>query len=59
MRCLTRIAFPVFVAVATLTVCSLGVRTELMFAKSSIADHRQQVQLARQTAEKKKANHDD
>jgi hypothetical protein len=53
MRCLSRIAFPVLVAVATLAVCSLGVRAELMIAKSSIADHPQQAQFAGQAAEKK------
>jgi hypothetical protein len=33
-----RMAFPVLVGIATLTVCSIGVRAELKIAKNSIAD---------------------
>jgi hypothetical protein len=60
MRFPARIAFPVLVGVATLTICSLGVRAELKIAKNSIADHRfRAAQLAQQAAEPKKVNHDE
>jgi hypothetical protein len=55
MRFPAQIAFPVLVVVATLIVCSLGVRTELKIAKNSIADHRLQAQLAH--PETKKPTH--
>ena len=59
MRFPSQIAFPVLAAVATLTVCSLGVRTELNIAKNSIADRRLQAQLAQRVPESKKATHDE
>jgi hypothetical protein len=59
MRFPAQTAFPVLVVVATLIVCSLGVRTELRIAKNSIADHRLQAQLAQRAPETKKPTHDE
>jgi hypothetical protein len=52
MRFPLRMAFPVLVGIATLTVCSLGVRAELKIAKNSIAEHRAQALLAHQAIQR-------
>jgi len=59
MRFPSQIAVPVLAALATLTICSLGVRRELQIAKDSIADHRRQVQLAQRASKSNKATHDE
>ena len=59
MRFPSRMSFPVLVGVATLTVCSLGVRAELKVAKNAIAEHRAQAQLAHRAIEPNKVNHDE
>lgn len=59
MRFPWRIAFPVLVGIATLTMCSFGIRTELKIAKNSIAEHRAHAQLAKKFIETNKVNHDE
>jgi hypothetical protein len=45
MRFPSRMAFAVLVGIATLTVCSLGIRGELKIAENSVAAHRTQAPL--------------
>jgi hypothetical protein len=52
-------AFPVLVGIATLTVCSLGVRAEVKIAMNAIAEHRAQAQLAHRAIETQKVNNDE
>jgi hypothetical protein len=59
MRFPSRMAFPVLVGIATLTMCSLGIRTELNIAKNSIAEHRAHAQIAQKSIETNKVNHDE
>jgi hypothetical protein len=55
----SRLQIGIFVAAATLIVCSLGVRAELKSAQNTIAEHRPQTQHAQPATASIVATHDE